>query len=228
MAALLLADEHPLGVTAHVIENVVADQAVVDHHVGSLHRPQRLEGQQVGIARAGADDGDVALRRRCGGAAVDQVQHRLAGRGLVAGQNARRDGAVEHGLPQPPAVAGIGDLGLDRSPEGTGEAGQPAEPGGQAVFQVGTQPARQHRRGTAAGNADNDRAAIDNRRHDEGGKVGPVDHVDRHRRRPRRRCHRPVGRIVAGRADRQRRSSQIGRAERPGAPGDGIGFGEVH
>ena len=59
-----LADEDPFHPGRHQLEDVGADQAVVDHDVGLPHQAQRLQGEQLGAARPGADQIDLAPRRR--------------------------------------------------------------------------------------------------------------------------------------------------------------------
>src|SRR6478736_2040048 len=50
-------------VTARHRQHLGRDQPVVDHDIGALQQAMRLEGQQIGIARPGADEMDHALRR---------------------------------------------------------------------------------------------------------------------------------------------------------------------
>ena len=63
--AFALADEHLLRVAARAVENVRADQFVVENHVRRLQRLQRAQGQQIRVARTGADKmhDPVAVRR---------------------------------------------------------------------------------------------------------------------------------------------------------------------
>ena len=51
-----LADVDALGIAAHQVQDALADEPVVEHDIGALHEPERLKGQKVGIARAGADE----------------------------------------------------------------------------------------------------------------------------------------------------------------------------
>ena len=55
------ADRHPRRIAARAIENFRRDQFIVKHHIGVLQRAQRLDGQQIRIARTGADQRHPAL-----------------------------------------------------------------------------------------------------------------------------------------------------------------------
>lgn len=60
-----LADEHGPRLAPRVVEDRRGHEVVVEDHVGVAQRPQRLQRQEFGIARPGADEGDgPALRRR--------------------------------------------------------------------------------------------------------------------------------------------------------------------
>ena len=58
----LLADKDTLGVAADQVEDAVADQPVVQHHVGLLHQPECAEGKQIRIARPCAYQVDLTDR----------------------------------------------------------------------------------------------------------------------------------------------------------------------
>ena len=55
------ADRNARRVAAGAIENFRRDQFVVENDVGILQRAQRLDGEQIRIAGAGADQCDRAL-----------------------------------------------------------------------------------------------------------------------------------------------------------------------
>ncbi len=61
MVAGLLGHFDELGVAARQGQYVLADQAVVQNHIGFVKQAQGAQGQQAGIARAGADQRDGAL-----------------------------------------------------------------------------------------------------------------------------------------------------------------------
>ena len=60
-AARRLADEDALGVAARVLQDLRVHQPVHHQHVGLLQPLQRLQGEQVGIAGAAADQRHAAL-----------------------------------------------------------------------------------------------------------------------------------------------------------------------
>src|SRR5207302_4464323 len=55
------ADRNARGVAADAIENFRRDQFVVENYVGILQRAQRLDGEQIRIARPGSDQRHSAL-----------------------------------------------------------------------------------------------------------------------------------------------------------------------
>jgi len=59
-----LADAEALGGRVGEVEDAVADEVVVEDHVGRRQRLDRRDGQQVGVAGTGADQGDGALLGR--------------------------------------------------------------------------------------------------------------------------------------------------------------------
>lgn len=61
MRAGALAHADALGVAPHQIEDLAADQMVIQHHVRLLHHLQPAQGQQPHVARPGAHQGDLAL-----------------------------------------------------------------------------------------------------------------------------------------------------------------------
>ncbi len=63
MVALALADEDTLRFGRDQIQDVGGDEGVVKHDVGVLQGAERADGQQVGRARACADDPDAATLR---------------------------------------------------------------------------------------------------------------------------------------------------------------------
>ncbi len=57
-----LADHHLLRLAAREIQHLAADQIVDQDHIGGLQRAHGAQGEQLRIARAGADEHD---RTRC-------------------------------------------------------------------------------------------------------------------------------------------------------------------
>ena len=120
--------------------------------------------------------------------------------GNTAVHRARLTGLVE----QQDLAGMIGDPGLDGRTEAAGENGQTIDPVRQGVFDQGADTLRQDRRTAAGRDADHDLAPIDHRRHDEIGKLGAIDHVDRNADRARGLGDGAIARIVPGRAEDQR------------------------
>jgi hypothetical protein len=56
LCAAALADVDDFGARRGELENGLRDEIVVEDHVGGLDEAQRLDGEQVGIAGAGADE----------------------------------------------------------------------------------------------------------------------------------------------------------------------------
>ncbi|MBT5665792.1 MAG: GFA family protein [Rhodospirillaceae bacterium] len=63
-SVLWIGEGDQIGVAAGIIENGRADQPVMDNDIGVLKPLQRFQGQQVRIARPGADNRDLPVRGR--------------------------------------------------------------------------------------------------------------------------------------------------------------------
>ena len=85
------------------------DQPVDDQHVGLLQALQRLQGEQIGIAGAAADQGHAADRAGAGRSRLELGGEDAAGLGLRAAQDGAAEGALQQPLPQAAAGARIGD-----------------------------------------------------------------------------------------------------------------------
>ena len=91
--AARLGDRNQLGLAARIVEHAVADEAVVQDHVGRLERAHRLQRQQFGIARAGADQQHATDRRPHGADAIGgnwEARHGSARRPIGLGNEAVR------------------------------------------------------------------------------------------------------------------------------------------
>ncbi len=64
MIGTLLAHIDAIGITPAHIENRGCHQPVVEHHVRLLHQAQGAKSEQIGIARAGANQIDLAQASR--------------------------------------------------------------------------------------------------------------------------------------------------------------------
>ncbi len=134
-AARRLADLDAAGVAARHLEDTAVDQAVDDDHVGALQRLQRLEGQKVGIAGAGADEADPSRRaghppeassmaRSIAASAPRMSPARIAARGLADKKARPRTGGAGRCVGSAVAMLGA---------EALGEAGERARAGPAAA-----------------------------------------------------------------------------------------------
>lgn len=55
-----LADFHAQGVAPGQLQDLWADQAIVEQHIGLAQRTQGMPGEQAGVAGAGTDQGHAA------------------------------------------------------------------------------------------------------------------------------------------------------------------------
>jgi hypothetical protein len=115
MVGAALADIDALGLAADEIEDVVADQPVVEHDIGLLHEPLGAEGEQIGIARPGADEIDLARHGRAVLARQIGCERALRS-GLVARQHHFRDRPFERALPEPSPALNVRQAGRSPAP----------------------------------------------------------------------------------------------------------------
>ena len=196
--AAALADEHALGVAPHAVEHRVGDELVVEHDVGILQHLQGAQRQQIGIARAGADQEHGAGRTLRGTAvAIVDAAHEVGlGAHQAAGKHRRADRAVHDLLPElPRRLHGLGHAAAIAAHQ----RGEVADARGHDRLDALAQAPRQHRRMTAGADRHDHVAAIDDRREHEAGKVRTVDHVHRNAGLAGAGRNRLVARI-AGRA----------------------------
>ena len=104
-----LAHADALGVAAHQIEDLAADQMVIQHHVRLLHHLQPAQGQQPHVARPGAHQGYLTLRAfiACGEALQILLKLPLRLRRLAVGHQ-RGETAAEGFLPETATLADRG------------------------------------------------------------------------------------------------------------------------
>ncbi len=203
-----LADVQAVGVAAAQFEDGRGHQAVVEHHVGLLHQAQGAEGQQVRVARAGADQVDLAAG--LGLAVFQLVGQQALGFRRLPGEHAFGHRALEHFLPELAALLQVRQALLDRFAEAAGQPGQLAVGGGNPGFQPGPQQARQHRRVAAAGDRQQQRRAVDDGGEDHAAQRRRVHHVDRHAAGVGIAGHLGVQRLVVGGGDGQHAVAEIG------------------
>ena len=196
------------------IENFRRHQFVVEHDVGVLQRAQRLDGEQIRIARAGADQRHpalgLALLIRAGecGRIGDRLQ-RLGGFVLAPGEHQRADRAVDHALPEAAAQRKFGNARMHRLAEAADEAGEIADPRRQHRLDALAHAARHHRRGAAGADRDHDIAAIDDGGKDESRMREVVHHIDGQADRLRPRRHRNAD-VAGTRTEDRNDAAEIG------------------
>ena len=175
--ALALADIDPVGVAAHAVENALAQQRVMHHHIGILHQPQGLDRQQVRVARARRRS---ARRSRAGAARRSSLIARsmaslaplsspastrsAIGPSKKFSQNRRR--------PSPSMIEAV--TALRKRPA---KAGERAEPRGQQGFDLLAQAADQDGGRPGAADGNEHRVAVDDARDDHGRAGRAVDDV---------------------------------------------------
>jgi hypothetical protein len=129
VVARAFADEHPVGIAAHQIHDVVGDQTVINHHVGLLDLLQPFERQQPGVAGAGANQHHfAAMIQRLRQQLLGGIRHGLP---IVIGQRLRQPVVNKQLLPEASAFADGGKLLLHARAQMAGIAGQLAKMQGQ-------------------------------------------------------------------------------------------------
>ena len=209
------ADRNPRGVATDAIENFRRHQFVVENDIGILQGAQRLDGEQIRIARTGADQrhpalGLAVLARAGEGRGIGDFVQRFFGLVLAAGEHQRADRAIDHALPEPATQREFGNARMHRFAKAADEGGEIADPRRQHRFDALAHAARDHRRGAAGADGDDDVAAIDDRGKDESGMRQIVHHIDGQPDRLRARRHRNADVTGAGAKDRND-AGQIGR-----------------
>ena len=92
-------------IAARAIEHFGRNQFIVENNISVLQRAKRLDGQQIRIARTGANQRHASLRlarflRACKAAGVTNIFQ--CGFSFVAatGKDQRSDGAIDHAFPE--------------------------------------------------------------------------------------------------------------------------------
>ena len=151
MVAVHLADIDALGVAAAELEDAVVDEPVVEHDVGALDEAQRLEGEEVRVARTGTDEIDLAEHRRIGRLAGGLDECGDFGLGLVvgAGEHEIGDRAFQHPLPEAAPVGAALQRRRDAVAMAADEPGEPAIGRRNDAFEPRLDDAGENRRGAA-------------------------------------------------------------------------------
>ena len=199
-----------LGVAAHQIEDLAADQMVIQHHVRLLHHLQPAQGQQPHVARPGAHQAispcapsspAAKLCKSCSSCrsacAVWPLATSVAKRPPKVFSQKRRRSPIE------------ASRCLTRRASGPPPA--PSAPNWRAAAPPAfAQQPRQHRRPAAGRYGHHQRRAIDDRWEDKRAARLVVHHVGQHPAFIRFGEHRGVQRVVVRGGDRQNTSSSCG------------------
>jgi hypothetical protein len=105
--ALDLADIDAFGIAAHIIQHFRANEFVVEHDIGLLHQAMGAKGQQVGIARTGADYINGATRRIA--AAVEELVGETLRIRVTTGQHGFAHRTIENLVPEAATLGGVLD-----------------------------------------------------------------------------------------------------------------------
>ncbi len=171
--------------------------------VADLQRAHRLQRQQFGIARAGADQGDAALVCSGCGRRTERRNRRRSARGPASAQ-----AALGEALPEGAAVAEAwrhAAFSAGRQRLGRLRPGREAER--QDALDPRADRLAEHRRGAVGRDGEHHRRAVDDRAEGHVAQVGLVDDVDRARRRCARGGDEALGFVAVGRDRRRRRAA---------------------
>jgi len=206
---------HARGIAARAIENLRRDQFIVEDNVGILQGAQRLDGEQIRIARTRADQRYPAFRLtrplRAGESGwISNILQRSFSFITAAGENQRANGAIDDALPEAAAQRKLRNAAVDGFAPAADERGEIADPRRQHSFDALADAARHHWRGSAGADGNYDIAAIDNGRKNESRMREIIHHIDGQpdRLRPRRDRNPDVG---GARAQDRNHATQIGR-----------------
>ena len=125
-----------------------------------------------------------------------------------------RKGSVKEAVPEAAAQPSVGNDRLDRVAKLPGKACEVAEASRKHGFDLLAHASRQQWRSAAAGDADNDRIAVDNGGYDECRKLDIVDDVDGNPGLSRRFRNPAIDRGIAGRGNDRGAPLDVARAER--------------
>ena len=198
----MLADADAFRIATRQLQHLVADQAVVQDHVGFVQHAQCAQGQQAGIAGAGTDQRDRASCCRRFVFAQRGIERALGGQVLAFAQQALQR-ALQQFRETAPAFAEFRPACADALAMPGQQFRQRAEAVVEAGFQFLAQQPRQHRRAAAAGDRDLQRAAFDAGGHVETRQLGIVHCVGEDPSRIGGVDHGAVGLDVVRRGDHQ-------------------------
>lgn len=221
-----LADVDALGVAARKFKDIRAHQPIEQDHVGLVQCAQRLQGQQIRIAGAGADQRNRTARCVEVGRLQGALERALRGMCIALAQQPRQF-AGQQALEKSPALSCVRKAPANPRALARKQFAQARERFIQQHLQSLAQVPRQHRRGAATGDRDLQSSAPHARGHVKAGNLRIVDHVAPYAPRFRGISDRAIdGRVVAGRY-RQPRALRPTRIEFAVAVGHAAGLDQA-
>ena len=190
----------------------------MDDDVRFIELALGLQGQKLGIAGAGSDQGDAAgpaLR-----AAVERGGKGRLERRRIAPEKTVAQRAEEEPPPEITARRTRLERGRHPGPKSDGPPGQGAETGRQHRLDLLADALAEDRGRTLGADGDHQRVAVDDGGGDDGGEVGAVDDIDRNAAGLRGGRYRRLERRV-GSDEHQGRTVQHAGLEAGAEPGNG-------
>ena len=200
--ARVLGDFDEFGIAPGEPQDVRADQAVVQDHVGLVEQAQGAQGQQPRITRASADQGDAArtIHRRC--RREGRIQRRVGSDGLALPQQVRNRAGKQF-VEEDATFARLRKVRADSFTRAGQQPGEVAQRRIEFAFEPFAQVPRQHRRAAATGDRNLQRAAFDPRGNVEMRARCIVHHVHQHLARLAFGGDGLVDALIVGGGDRQ-------------------------
>ena len=195
-AATLLADFDEGRIATREVKNAAGDQAVVQDHVGLVERAKRIQREQAGVARAGADEGhgsamDSGRLGQCRLQLAFGIERSLPSQ--VAG-----DLAAEQRLQKTATLAEITPACANTLAIACSQCSQRTERSIEQGLDAFAHEAGEDRCCAAGRDRDHQGTAVNHGGNLEARELGVVDDIDEQPSRFRRGGNGPVKRAVAG------------------------------
>ena len=175
-AEAFLADIDHQRFAARKLEDLGADQAVIDHHVGLVQGAAGFQCQKFRITGATTDKGDVTGARRTGQVIGQQVIKRFADCRFAVSHST--GASVEIIVAPEIAARATKGQGVCHLAKPFADARQRTQCCGQAFLQVGLDRAGQHGGGPFGADGDGDGITVNNSGRDKGAVVQVIDDID--------------------------------------------------
>ena len=170
-----LADQDAVGVAPGHVEDLGRDEAIVHDDVGLAEQALSAKGEEVGGARAGADEIDDTGRV---GARVDLPEEFGSGGLILAGQHEVGNTATQSALKDPAAERDVRQAGADGLFPALGESGEAAVSRGDQGLDARAEQAGENGRSAAGADGHENGGAVDDAGGDVGAQGRAVDDVD--------------------------------------------------